>query len=79
VIIPGRIATKRITFLDEKKAEREGRAVQDVAEESVSSIPVGRYGEPAEYAAAVAFLASAQASYVTGTMIRVDGGLIPSV
>lgn len=79
VIIPGRIATKRITFLDEKKAEREGRAVQDVADESVSSIPVGRYGEPAEYAAAVAFLASAQASYVTGTMIRVDGGLIPSV
>ncbi|MEO7146352.1 MAG: SDR family oxidoreductase [Terrimesophilobacter sp.] len=79
LVIPGRIATRRIVFLDEAKAEREGRAVEDVTEESVSSIPVGRYGEPDEYAAAVTFLASASASYITGASIRIDGGLIPSV
>lgn len=79
LVIPGRVATRRIVFLDEAKAEREGREVKDVTDESVSSIPVGRYGEPEEYAAAVTFLASAQASYITGTSIRVDGGLIPSV
>jgi 3-oxoacyl-[acyl-carrier protein] reductase len=50
-----------------------------VAEESTSSIPAGRYGDPAEYADAVAFLASTRASYITGSVLRVDGGLIPSV
>lgn len=79
IVVPGRIATRRIVFLDEAKAQREGRAAQEVADESASSIPIGRYGEPEEYAAAVTFLASAQASYITGTMLRVDGGLIPSV
>lgn len=79
LVVPGRVATKRIVFLDEAKAEREGRDVKDVTAESVSSIPVGRYGDPEEYAAAVAFLASAHAGYITGTTLRVDGGLIPSI
>ncbi len=79
VIIPGRIATGRVRRLDEAKAEREGKEVKDVVAESTASIPLGRYGEPQEYAAAVAFLASGQASYITGTTLRVDGGLIPSV
>jgi len=47
--------------------------------ESTSSIPAGRYGRPEEFAAAVAFLASEQASYITGSVVRIDGGLIPSV
>ncbi len=38
-----------------------------------------RYGRPAEYAAAAAFLAGAPASYITGSLLRVDGGLIPSI
>lgn len=79
IILPGRIATARIRQLDEAKAKRENRSVADVEAESTGSIPVGRYGEPAEYGAAVAFLASRQASYITGSTIRVDGGLIASI
>ncbi|HLG89859.1 MAG TPA: SDR family oxidoreductase [Alphaproteobacteria bacterium] len=79
VIVPGRIATARTKSLDEAKAKREGRAVADVAEESAVAIPVGRYGLPEEYADVVAFLASERASYVTGSVVRVDGGLIASI
>src|SRR6202051_64402 len=79
IILPGRIATDRIRFLDEAKAKREGRPVESVAAESTGSIPVGRYGEPKEYADTVAFLASDRASYITGSVIRVDGGLIASI
>ncbi|QRG04538.1 SDR family oxidoreductase [Xanthobacter dioxanivorans] len=79
IVLPGRIATDRIKFLDEQKAKREGRTVEEVSTESTGSIPVGRYGEPQEYADVVAFLASARASYLTGSVIRVDGGLIASI
>jgi 3-oxoacyl-[acyl-carrier protein] reductase len=79
IVLPGRVATARITFLDEQKAKREGRSVEDVAAESTASIPLGRYGRPEEYAAVVAFLAGEQASYITGSVIRVDGGLIASI
>ncbi|MEV5410325.1 SDR family oxidoreductase [Thermopolyspora sp. NPDC052614] len=79
IVVPGRIATARITRLDEAKAAREGRSVEDVAAESVASIPLGRYGRPSEYADVVAFLASPRSGYITGSMIRVDGGLIASV
>jgi 3-oxoacyl-[acyl-carrier protein] reductase len=79
IILPGRIATDRIKFLDEAKAKREGRTVEDVAEESTNTIPLGRYGKPEEYGAVVAFLASERAAYITGSVIRVDGGMIASV
>ncbi len=79
IVLPGRVATARITFLDEQKAKREGRAVDEVAAESTASIPLGRYGTPEEYGDVVAFLASARASYITGSVIRVDGGLIASI
>ncbi|RJF92471.1 SDR family oxidoreductase [Noviherbaspirillum saxi] len=79
IVLPGRVATARITFLDEQKAKREGRPVEQVTAESTASIPVGRYGRPEEYGSVVAFLASQQAAYVTGSVVRVDGGLIASV
>jgi 3-oxoacyl-[acyl-carrier protein] reductase len=79
IILPGRIATDRIKFLDEAKAKREGRTVEEVSAESTGSIPVGRYGKPEEYADVVAFLASERAAYITGSSIRVDGGLIASI
>ena len=79
IVLPGRIATSRITFLDEQKAKREGRNVEQVTDESTAAIPLGRYGRPEEYAATVAFLASVQAGYLTGSVVRVDGGLIASI
>jgi 3-oxoacyl-[acyl-carrier protein] reductase len=79
IVVPGRIATGRIKFLDEAKAKRENRSVEEVSAESTSSIPLGRYGKPEEYADVVTFLASDRAAYVTGSVIRIDGGLIASV
>ncbi|WMD23866.1 SDR family oxidoreductase [Achromobacter seleniivolatilans] len=79
IVLPGRIATARITFLDEARAKREGRSVEEVSTESTAAIPAGRYGDPKEYGDTVAFLASARASYITGSTIRVDGGLIASI
>ncbi|HLG90438.1 MAG TPA: SDR family oxidoreductase [Alphaproteobacteria bacterium] len=79
IVLPGRIATSRIKFLDEQKAKREGRSFDDVSAESEASIPLGRYGDPQEYGDVVAFIASERASYITGSVIRIDGGLIPSI
>lgn len=79
LVVPGRIATGRIKFLDEQRAQREGIAVEEIRARSTATIPLGRYGEPEEYADAVCFLASKRAAYITGTTLRVDGGFIPSV
>jgi 3-oxoacyl-[acyl-carrier protein] reductase len=79
IIVPGRIATSRVAALDNAKAKREERSAEEVAAESRAAIPLGRYGSPEEYADVVAFLASERAAYITGSVIRVDGGLIPSI
>lgn len=79
VVVPGRIATGRTRFIDENRAKREGRSVDQVIAESQAGIPMGRYGAPEEYGEVVAFLASERAAYVTGSIVRVDGGAIPSI
>jgi 3-oxoacyl-[acyl-carrier protein] reductase len=79
IVAPGRIATDRIKFLDEAKAKREGRSVEEVEAENATTIPIGRLGKPEEYGDVVAFLASERAAYITGSVIRVDGGMIPSI
>lgn len=78
MVLPGRIATDRIAELDRKRAEREGSDIETVTAESEHTIPMGRYGAPMEFGAVATFLASHQASYITGEQIRVDGGLVLS-
>jgi 3-oxoacyl-[acyl-carrier protein] reductase len=75
-VMPGRLATPRIHELDSGRAEREGTTEEAVRAGHLATIPAGRYGEPAELGALVAFLASAPAAYVTGQLVAVDGGLI---
>lgn len=78
-LAPGRIATDRVAELDLGRARREEISVAEVERQSRSAIPAGRYGEAAEFAAIATFLASPRASYMTGGIIRVDGGMIRSV
>lgn len=79
VVVPGRVATDRLTFLDKDAAMREGLNIDDIVTENIAAIPVGRYGRPEEYGDVIAFLASERASYITGSIIRIDGGLIASI
>ncbi len=76
MVLPGRIATDRLAQLDSIKAEKTGNALDVVQEASRKTIPMGRYGKPDEFGAVVTFLCSEQAAYVTGSMLRVDGGMI---
>jgi 3-oxoacyl-[acyl-carrier protein] reductase len=77
-VLPGRIDTDRVATLDEAVAAAGGRDVEQVREANRRSIPVGRYGSPAEFGAVVAFLCSAQAGYLTGASVPVDGGALTS-
>ncbi|WEK03461.1 MAG: SDR family oxidoreductase [Candidatus Devosia phytovorans] len=79
MVLPGRIATGRTQSIDTAQASKSGRDIADIAKASAATIPAGRYGTPEEFAAVVAFLASAPASYVTGSLVRVDGGAIRSI
>lgn len=75
MVSPGRVATARTMQLDERKAQAQELDVEEVRATSTATIPAGRYGEPRELGAMVAFLASPDAAYTTAQSILVDGGL----
>src|SRR5205809_379051 len=79
VLCPGFIATERIEELTETRAKREHRSSQEVMREMVADIPMGRMGRTDELAAAIVFLASERASYITGVVVQVDGGFTRSI
>lgn len=79
VVVQGRIHTDRVDQLDEAAAKRQEKSLEQVRAESIATIPAGRYGRPEELADLVAFLASDRAAYITGSMIRIDGGLLKSL
>jgi 3-oxoacyl-[acyl-carrier protein] reductase len=73
-IAPGRILTERLRQIDQAESQRTGADLSDITARKLAAIPAGRYGTPAEFGAAAAFLASEQASYITGVTLLVDGG-----
>ena len=73
---PGKIATARINQLHETKAEQSGKSLEEIHEAELSSIPMGRLGEPEEFAKAVLFLGSFTNTYMTGQGLIVDGAAI---
>lgn len=79
-LCPGPIATERLTSLTQAFAEREGLA-SDEAERRLwtNQIPLGRLGRPEEFADVAVFLASPRASFITGTTLQVDGGIVKAV
>lgn len=79
ILMPGRVATERVALTDDATAKRENISVETVRQRSFGQIPVGRYAEPEEIGAAAAFLCSGVASYITGSVIRVDGGYVRHV
>jgi 3-oxoacyl-[acyl-carrier protein] reductase len=70
-LLPGRVMTDRMTYLDAQVTEEQRAA-------SLAAIPLGRYGDPDEFGCMTAFVLSPAASYLTGTMIPVDGGQLPA-
>ena len=79
MLLPGRILTERLAQLDKANAERLGKSVEEVSTSEQAAIPVGRYGTVEEFGSVGAFLCSAPASYMTGGLIRCDGGSIRGV
>ena len=79
MVAPGRIDTERVRELDAINGAAKSISAQEERQASEQKIPAGRYGTPKEFAAAVAFLASQDASYITGQSLLVDGGLVATV
>ena len=77
-IMQGHILTDRQREIAEDTSRRTGKNIDDSMKQALADVPLGRYGTPEEIGYLVAFLASDKASYITGTMIPIDGGMIRS-
>jgi 3-oxoacyl-[acyl-carrier protein] reductase len=78
ILVPGRIDTERVRLTDAAIAEKEGLPIEKVQARSYAAIPMGRYGLPEDMGAAAAFICSTKAGYMTGAMLRIDGGIVRS-
>jgi 3-oxoacyl-[acyl-carrier protein] reductase len=78
-ICPGRIDTERAQKLNKARADRLKRPVEEINREMAAEVPLGRYGTAEETADLIVFLGSERASYITGTTIQIDGGLIRGI
>lgn len=78
-VAPGRFATDRLAFLEEIAAKKQGTTKKEVEETMKQTIPLGRYGEPEEFANYVSFLLSDTNSYMTGQTLLIDGGMLKSI
>jgi 3-oxoacyl-[acyl-carrier protein] reductase len=78
-LAPGRIATDRIALIDAARAEQTGLSREEIERQTIARIPLGRYGEPMELGRVAAFLLSPAASYVTGAIVPIDGGMIKAL
>lgn len=77
--LTGYFDTERIAQLNHKKAEKMGVSPEAVRSAMEEAVPMKRIGDPKEYGALVGFMASEQASYITGSSIPIDGGLLKSL
>jgi 3-oxoacyl-[acyl-carrier protein] reductase len=73
-MLPGAFDTDRLRSTLSKTAEQKGKSVTQIAADRINTIPAKRFGDPAEFGAACAFLCSAQAGYITGQNLLIDGG-----
>lgn len=73
-VLPGATETERLNAIVVNKATKQSKSTEDIKAEMLAEIPMKRFGKPEEIAAAVAFLATPAAAYITGTQITVDGG-----
>ncbi|MBM7704692.1 SDR family oxidoreductase [Metabacillus iocasae] len=78
-VAPGRIATDRTAKLDQLNAEKQGIAKEEIEKQVKTKIPLGRYGEPEEFAKVVTFLLSSGNTYMTGQSFLIDGGMVKSI
>jgi 3-oxoacyl-[acyl-carrier protein] reductase len=75
-ILPGWTLTERVQELMEFRAQNSNTTVEEEIAKQMTEIPLGRMGQPQEFANAAAFLVSPAASYINGVMLSVDGGIV---